>query len=173
MEMKIVGKIEFDGDVLPVWCDVNEPLFKAVDVARLLDYSCGKTTRMLELVEEDEKLDTVIRFPGQSQARKAWFITELGLYNLLSQSRKPIARKWRRVVHTQLIEIRKKRNMDVLQQFSEWDMMVEGLYFDEDTGMLMQSVTLPGGDADVVPYIPGYTAYFDVGTNHIERRKNE
>lgn len=169
MEMKIVGKIEFDRHVLPVWYDVNEPLFKAVDVARLLDYSCGQTRHMIELVEEDEKI--VIPMSGRSGPTS--FLTELGLYNILSQSRKPIARKWRRVVHTQLIDMRKKRNMDIMQQFSEWDMMVEGLYFDEDTGMLMQSVTLPGGDADVVPYIPGYTAYFDVGTNHIERRKNE
>lgn len=169
MEMKIVGKIEFDRRVLPVWYDVNEPLFKAVDVARLLDYSCGKTYDMMKLVEEDEK--TPLLIPGQSG--QTWFISELGLYNLLSQSRKPIARKWRRVIHTQLIEIRKKRSMDIMQQFSEWDMMVEGLYFDEDTGILMQSVNLPGGDADVVPYTPGYTAYFNVETNRIERRRNE
>ena len=32
---------------------------------------------------------------GQGGKPTKWFVTELGLYNILSQSRKPIARKWR------------------------------------------------------------------------------
>lgn len=74
------------------------------------------------------------------------------MYNILSQSRKPIARKWRRVIHNELIRLRKVRNFDIMQQFEEWDHELDTLYIDPDTGILMQSVTIQGGDVIQVPY---------------------
>ena len=40
----------------------------------------------------------------------------------------------------------------MLEQFQEWDHKLDDIYFDEETGMMMQSVTLPGGDVDQIPY---------------------
>ena len=80
-----------------------------------------------------------------------WFVTELGLYNVLSQSRKPIARGWRRVVHQELIELRRSRQKNIAEQFEDWNDALDSIYFDEETGILMQSVTMPGGDVDQIP----------------------
>ena len=80
------------------------------------------------------------------------FITENGLYNVLSQSRKPIARKWRRIIHDEIIRLRKSHNMDILMQFEKWDHELDTLYIDEETDILMQSVTVQGGDVEQVPY---------------------
>lgn len=147
---EVVGKIQFDNHVLNVYCSVNEPLFRASDIAEIIEYSSGNTWKLLEMCEEDEKLTLPIVVGGQR--RNTNFVTELGLYNILAQSRKPIARKWRRVVHDELIRMRRSRGLDIIAQFDEWDHELDTLYFDEETGILMQSVTVQGGDVEQVVY---------------------
>lgn len=146
----IVGTLEFDNRTLDVYSSVNEPLFRANDVAGMIGYSDGNTWKMLNMCEEDEKLNLLMVVAGQR--RNVSFVTENGLYNILSQSRKPIARKWRRIIHDELIRIRRKRGLDIIAQFDIWDEMLDTLYFDEETGILMQSVTVQGGDVEQVPY---------------------
>lgn len=146
----IVGYITFDEKTLSVYSSLDNPIFKAADVAGMIEYSDGNTWKMLEMCEVDEKLNLPMVVAGQK--RIVSFVTESGLYNILAQSRKPIARKWRRVVHNELIRLRKSRNMDIIQQFDEWDHALDDLYFDEETNMLMRSVTVQGGDVIQVPY---------------------
>lgn len=146
----VVGTIKFDDRLLNVYSSLDEPLFKASDVAHMIDYSEGNTWKLLEMCEEDEKLNLPMVVAGQR--RSVSFVTETGLYNILSQSRKPLARKWRRVIHNELIRIRKERGMDIVEQFEYWDHMAETLYYDENTGLIMQSVTVAGGDVDQIPY---------------------
>ena len=148
--MEIVGQIRFDGYILDVYDSLDAPYFRAAEVARLIDYSTGKTTQMLDLIEDDEHLLTVLQVAGQR--RNVQMVTELGLYNILSQSRKPVARKWRRIVHSNLILMRRNRNLTIDGQFDEWDAMADDLYIDQETGILMQSVTMPGGDVEQIPY---------------------
>ena len=148
---KVVGTISFDSRLLDVYSSLDEPIFKAVDVANMIEYSDGNAWKMLEMCEDDEKLNLPIVVGGQR--RNVSFVTETGLYNILSQSRKPIARKWRRIIHDELIKLRKARNFDILQQFEEWDHELDTLFIDPDTGILMQSVTVQGGDVIQVPYI--------------------
>lgn len=150
---KLVGTISFDSRKLNVYSSADEPIFRASDVASMINYSDGNTWKMLEMCEEDEKLNLPIVVGGQR--RNVSFITETGLYNVLSQSRKPIARKWRRIIHTELINLRKARSMDILRQFDAWDHELDTLYIDEETGILMQSVTVQGGDVIQVPYGDG------------------
>lgn len=150
METTIVGTITFDKRQLDVYSSLDEPIFRATDVAKMIDYSEGNTWKMLEMCEEDEKLNLPMVVAGQR--RSVSFITETGLYNVLSQSRKPIARKWRRVIHDELVKMRKVKNFNILQQFDEWDHEADTLYIDEETGILMQSVTVQGGDVIQVPY---------------------
>lgn len=149
--MQVVGTITFDGHMLEVYDSLDEPLFKAVEVARLLDYSAGKTSQMLELIEKDEYLTTLLQVSGQK--RKVHMLTELGLYNLLSQSKKPIARKWRRVVHSHLILLRKEKQFTIADQFEEWEHMREDFFIDEETGQLMEIFTVQGGDVEIRPYV--------------------
>ena len=147
---KIVGTIKFDKKTLDVYSSVNEPIFRASDIAGMIDYSDGNTWKMLEMCEADEKLNLPMVVAGQR--RQVSFVTETGLYNILSQSRKPIARKWRRIIHDELIRLRRVRNFDIIQQFDEWDHELDTLYIDPETGILMQSVTVQGGDVIQVPY---------------------
>lgn len=143
-----VGTIAFDNHYLDVYDNIDNPLFKAVDVARLIDYSIGNTWKMLEICEHDEKLLLPIVVGGQR--RTVSFVTELGLYNILSQSRKPIARKWRRVVHTELINMRKNRDIDISGQFDKWNDELDDVYYDKDMGIFMQSITMPDGDVEQI-----------------------
>lgn len=148
--MNVVGTIKFDNKELNVYSSVNKPLFRASDVANMIGYSSGNTWKMLEMCEQDEKLNLPLVVSGQH--RNTSFVNENGLYNILSQSRKPIARKWRRVIHDEIIKLRKARGLDILQKFDEWDHALDDLYFDEETGILMRSVTVQGGDVEQVPY---------------------
>ena len=152
MEIKIVGSIRFKNYTLPVYGDLDEPLFKAADVAEMLDYGSNNVWNLTSICEEDEKLILPAMVGGQR--RKVTFLTETGLYNTLAQSRKPIARAWRRVIHEDLIALRRSKGMNISEQFEEWDHRADDIYFDEETGMLMRSVTMPGGDVEQVPYEP-------------------
>lgn len=102
------------------------------------------------MCEEDEKLKLPLVVAGQR--RSVNFVTENGLYNILAQSRMEIARSWRRVVHDELINMRKEKGRNIAEQFEEWDHAMDNIYFDEETGQLMQSVTVPGGD--VIQLLP-------------------
>ena len=147
----IVGAVEFDGSKLNVYSSLDEPIFRAKDIAEAVGYSEGNVWKMLQMCEEDEKLNLPMVVAGQT--RQVSFVTELGLYNILAQSRKLIARKWRRVVHAQLVQMRKEKGMTVVDQFDEWDDLLDTIYYDEETDMLMQSVTVAGGDVEQIPYI--------------------
>lgn len=149
--LQVVGTIAFDNRLLNVYQSMDDPIFRAADVASMIDYSDGNTWKMLQMCEEDEKLTLPMVVAGQT--RQVAFVTETGLYNILAQSRKLIARKWRRVVHTELVRMRKEKGMTVVDQFDEWDDLLDTVYWDEELGMLMQSVTVQGGDVEQIPYV--------------------
>lgn len=148
--INIVGTLKFDNELLDVYSSLDEPIFRASDIANMIGYSDGNTWKMLEMCEHDEKLNLPLVVEGQR--RNISFVTETGLYNILSQSRKPLARKWRRLIHDEIVNLRKTRNWDILQQFDEWDHALDDLYIDPETGILMQSLTVQGGDVIQVPY---------------------
>lgn len=83
----------------------EKPLFLAVDVANMIEYSTDKTHQMLNLVDDDEKLTDTIYRAGQK--REVWFLTENGLYELLMQSRKPLAKKFKGEIKKILRQIRR------------------------------------------------------------------
>lgn len=148
--MNKVGQIQFDGRILEVYDSLDQPYFLAQDIAKLIDYSNGKTGQMLSSIEKDEYLQTTMKVGGQR--RQVYMVSELGLYNVLSQSQKPLARKWRRVVHSNLVLMRKKNQLTIAGQFEEWGMLAEDLFIDEETGELMETWTVPGGDVEIKPY---------------------
>lgn len=152
MELTIVGEIKFKNCVLAVYGDLDAPLFRAQDVADLIEYGSGNVWNLVNLCEDDEHMLLPVMVGGQR--RKVTFITETGLYNILSQSKKPIARAWRRVVHEELIALRRSQGKDISEKFKEWDHMADNIYFDEERGCLMRSVTVQGGDVEQVPYEP-------------------
>lgn len=82
----------------------ENPLFLAKEVAEWIEHK--QVARMMELVDEDEKLMCPISTSGQS--REMWFLTEDGVYEVLMQSRKPIAKQFKKEVKKILKEIRLK-----------------------------------------------------------------
>lgn len=151
--IEIAGTISFGGKLLNVYGDLDAPLFKAKDISHVIEYSSGNEWKMLEMCEDDEKLKLPMVVAGQR--RSVNFVTENGLYNILSQSRMEIARAWRRIVHDELISMRRSKGRNIAEQFEEWDHALDNIYFDEETGKLMQSVTIQGGDVEQIPYEDG------------------
>ena len=86
-----------------VYGDVDNPLFLAKDVANWIEHN--KPSEMILNVDDDEKLKAIISHSGQS--REMWFLTEDGLYEVLMQSRKPIAKEFKKKVKEILKELRK------------------------------------------------------------------
>lgn len=150
MDISIVGEIRFQNKIIPVYGDLDNPLFKASDISDLVEYGEGNTWNLVRLCEEDEHM--VFPVIAAGQRRKVTFVTEMGLYNILSQSRKPLARTWRRVVHEELIALRRRQGKNIKEKFDEWDERADTVYFDEELGCLMRSVTVAGGDVEQIPF---------------------
>lgn len=86
----------------PVYGTPQEPLFNATDVAKWINHS--DVSKMIQKVDDDEKLLRTLFGAGQN--REVWFLTENGLYEVLMQSRKPIAKQFKKGVKTILKEVR-------------------------------------------------------------------
>lgn len=153
MIIEAVGVIKFDSVSIDVYGDINEPLFIARDVAKLIGYRVDNTNHLVEdLCESDEYLRVSVVRSGQKRLVLA--VTEMGLYNILSQSRLDSARKWRRIIHTELINMRKEDNRSISEQFEIWDNMANDIWFDEETGKMMEAINDPRGDVIVREFEP-------------------
>jgi len=100
----ILERIIVQGHDLDIYGTKEDPLFLAVDVAKLIDYSVGNTGQMLNSVDGYEKLTLTMQRAGQK--RDMWFLTEYGFYEVLMQSRKPIARRFKSSVKNILKDLR-------------------------------------------------------------------
>ena len=149
--MKKVGRLEFGGFILDVYDSLDDPKFLVSDIGNILDYSRGNNWALLHSCEEDEKI-TMPMVIGR-QRRSTNFVTERGLYNILEQSTKPVARKWRRIINDELIDLRKSRGKNVVDQFADWNYKLDTIFMDPETGQMMQSVTIHGGDVIQIPYV--------------------
>lgn len=122
-DMKVIHEQEILGRTFRVYGTKEEPLMLAKDVAEWIDYSwtnskktARKTGQMLATVDEDEKLKATIQplqsstpslHGGTRENTEMWFLTEDGLYEVLMQSRKPIAKQFKKEVKHILKNIRK------------------------------------------------------------------
>ena len=100
--LQLLQETQLCGATLSVYGTPLEPLFLASQVAEVIEHS--QTSKMVLSVDEDEKLRGTIFLSGQR--REMWFLTEQGLYEVLMQSRKPIAKDFKRGVKTLLKGIR-------------------------------------------------------------------
>lgn len=75
--------------------------FKSLNKQNCLD----NNSKMIRNVDDDEKGTNIIHTPGGNQ--QVWMLTENGLYEVLMQSRKPIAKEFKKGVKAILKEIRK------------------------------------------------------------------
>lgn len=100
-EIRIISKSTFLDKEIDVWGSVENPLFRANDVQNWLGLK--NVSRAVANVDEDERLNLKL-----SRGGSMWFLTEEGVYELLMQSRKPIAKQFKKGVKKILYEIRTK-----------------------------------------------------------------
>lgn len=101
-QLQVLKESELLGRQFKVYGSVEQPLFLAKDVAEMIEHTNPRM--MLDVVDDDEKVvSNVYTLGGNQQAR---FLTEDGLYEVLMQSRKPIAKAFKKGVKTILKEIR-------------------------------------------------------------------
>ncbi|MGY3748104.1 phage antirepressor [Vagococcus salmoninarum] len=101
MKLQVINEQELLGQDFKVYGDLENPLFLAKDVARWIDYDISNVSKMVKNVDDDEKVIT------RTNNTSATFLTEDGLYEVLMQSRKPIAKKFKKAVKQILKDIRK------------------------------------------------------------------
>lgn len=87
------------GQQFEVYGTPQEPLFKAQDVATLLQLK--NVSDMIHRVDDEERSKLNLGRQGET-----WMLTENGLYEVLLQSRKPIAKQFKKGVKAILKEIR-------------------------------------------------------------------
>ena len=92
--LQVIEQREILGKQLTMYGNFEEPLFLAKEVANWIEHSDVST--MIRNVDEDEKLIQTLFVSGQN--REMWFLTEDGLYEVLMQSRKPIAKQFKKEV---------------------------------------------------------------------------
>ena len=101
--LQVVLRREVLGKEFRIYGDYENPLFLARDVAAWIEHS--NTIVMLQSVDAEEKVVNNVYTLGGEQ--KAWFLTEDGLYEVLMQSRKPIAKEFKKKVKEILKSVRK------------------------------------------------------------------
>lgn len=107
-ELKVINEQEVLGKQFKMYGDFENPLFLAKDVAEWLEYSKTSegyynVSKMLMTIEEEDKLTIT----NSNSGGKSSFLTEDGLYEVLMQSRKPIAKQFKKEVKEILKTIRK------------------------------------------------------------------
>lgn len=100
-EIDVVSRSTFMGKEIDVYGTADEPLFKAKDVAEWIGVK--NVPDLITRVDTEE----VHRLNLCGLQGETWFLTEDGLYEVLMQSRKPIAKQFKKGVKTILKEIRK------------------------------------------------------------------
>lgn len=100
-EIKILKQQNILGKEFVVYGDVLEPLFLAKDVAEMIDYDISNVSKMVKNVDDDEKII------ARTNNTSATFLTEDGLYEVLMQSRKPIAKAFKKEVKEILKQLRR------------------------------------------------------------------
>ena len=98
------------GKEFKMYGDIENPLFLAKDVAEWIEHS--NPSKMLNTVDEDEKVTMVCDVTNSYSTSKSrntqqmLFLTEDGLYEVLMQSRKPIAKQFKKEVKRLLKQMR-------------------------------------------------------------------
>ena len=105
MELQVIDKRNILDHEVTTYGDLENPLFLAKDVASWIEHS--DVSKMMKSVDEDEKVKNIVRTLGGNQ--EMWFLTEDGLYEILMQSRKPIAKQFKKKVKKLLKDLRLNR----------------------------------------------------------------
>ena len=125
-ELVLLNEQEVLGKKFRVYGTVETPYFLARDVADWIEHKDVST--MMRTVDDEERVKVVTpqTISGGLQGNtEYWFLTEDGLYEVLMQSRKPIAKQFKKKVKEILKTLRKTGGY-----ISNTDKFIE-MYFDD------------------------------------------
>ena len=103
-QSQVLNQTELLGPQFTVYGTAENPMFLAREIAECIDYDKTSLNKLVASVDDDEKGRNIIPTPGGNQ--QVWFLTEGGLYEVLMQSRKPIAKQFKKGVKQILHEVR-------------------------------------------------------------------
>ena len=116
MELQVITEQTLFGKEFRVYGTTEEPLFLAKDIAELIEYSEGNVSHMCDTIDKADVVKIFCEYAHTNNGTKPMFsmapanrvfITEDGLYEVLMQSRKPIAKTFKKEVKQILKTIRK------------------------------------------------------------------
>lgn len=132
------------------------------DICDALNLQVGKVSQRLE-PDMMARVPVEVEVPSKHvDSQTFWMlaVNEIGIYEALFASRRLEARKFRRWSASVMQKLRSKVG---LQQYEAMKMtdpdiqdsidnILDTLFWDEETGRLMQSVTVQGGDVEQIPF---------------------
>lgn len=101
-DLTVIERQELFGKEVAIYGTLQNPLFLAKEIGRWLNIK--NTTQLINRLDESE----VTMLNIGSRSGDTWFVTEDGLYEILMQSRKPIAKEFKKGIKRILKEIRTK-----------------------------------------------------------------
>lgn len=161
MELTIINEQEVLGKHFAVYGTVDEPLFVAKDVAEWIEYDVSSVNKMLDKIDEDEKLVGTLFRSGQN--REAWFLTENGLYEVLMQSRKPLAKEFKKKVKEILKSIRKHGLYAIDDLLNNPDMAIAALQkLKEERQLRLQAQEEVAQKNQIIQELQPKATYYDL-----------
>lgn len=150
--------VEMNGEWWAILKDICDALGLRTDkVVNRLDPS------MLErvCVEVSDHPSKVDRSRGENKTRWMIAVNEIGIYEALFASRRLEARKFRMWSATVIKKLRSYVGLEgyEVMRMTEKDIqdavddILDTLFWDDEKKMLMQSVTVEGGDVDQIPFL--------------------
>lgn len=126
--LTVISEQSILGKVLRIYGTKENPLILAKDVADWIGYDISNVSKMVKSVDEEEKVI------ARTNNTSATFLTEDGVYEVLMQSRKPIAKEWKREVKKALKQIRLTGGyIPINENESEEDIMAKALLIAQRT----------------------------------------
>lgn len=149
--------VEVRGEWYAILKDICDALhLRSKDVSQRLDPD------MMERVSVETSKDgsNEVRSKGDNKTRWMLAVNEFGIYEALFASRRLEARKFRRWTATVLQKLRSYvglQGYEVMRMTEpeiqeEIDHILDTLYWDDEKKILMQSITVAGGDVEQVPF---------------------
>lgn len=133
--------VEEDGE----WWAILKDVCDALDLTESWMTSCLEPNMLMRI-----KLEGEYRY----------VVNEEGIYQMIFESRTVESRKFRRWSFGVMKRLRRNIGLQPYEAMrmldkdiqEDIDNILDTLYYDEETGVLMQSVTVAGGDVDQIPF---------------------
>lgn len=105
-KLEIIGSYDFMNKTIDIYGTVDNPLFLAKEVAEWIEHT--NVVSMIQSVDEEEKVKVNnVYVANRTGGNGTWLLTEDGLYEVFMQSRKPIAKQFKKKIKEILKDIRK------------------------------------------------------------------